>query len=327
MLSFRPLPLLGNPHVQTILGNYVSLMSRGFPTRKRVVALADGDRVVLHETPPCRPHPQEPMVLLVHGLGGSHQSPYMERLTRRLSGLGWRVFRMDLRAAGAGARLARRFYNAACSPDIRTVAETLAQVYPRSSLAIVGASLGGNIVLKLAGEAGARPVPSLCAVVAIAPPIDLIRCSDLITTQPFYDAWFVHNLTAQVRAHQRHFPDLPAVQFPRRMILRDFDDVYTAPRWGYADALDYYRQASAVQFMPAIRVPTFILTARDDPFVAVEPIASFLATPPLEVHIASHGGHLGFLGDDGVGGIRWAETQVIDWLGKQMETVAVRPAS
>ena len=103
------------------------------------------------------------------------------------------------------------------------------------------------------------------------------------------------------------------------MSLRQFDDIYTAPRWGYADALDYYGKASALPWIPAIRVPTFILTARDDPFVAVEPFDALPTLPSIEVLISAHGGHMGFLGSDGNGGIRWAEAQVVNWLIKQIK--------
>ena len=319
MSSFCPLPLLGNPHVQTILGNFLTGNHRTSRGHRRVVPLPDGDRVVLHETPPRAIHPREPIALLVHGLGGSHRSPYMPRMTRRLNDLGWRVLRMDLRGAGAGMRLARRFYCAACSDDIRCVVEYLTAALPDRPIAVVGFSLGGNIVLKFAGEAAARPLPALRSVAAVAPPIDLIRCSELLARHTFYDAFFVHLLTSQVAQHQRYFPDLPKVVFPRRMNLRQFDDLYTAPRWGYADALDYYRRASALLCIPAIRIPTYILTARDDPFIAVEPFETLSAPPAVELHITAHGGHLGFLGADGVGGIRWAETQLVHWLEKQVK--------
>lgn len=318
MSSFFPLPLLGNPHVQTILGSFLTGHFRASRGQKRIVALPDGDRVVLHETMPRVPHPREPIALLVHGLGGSHRSAYLPRMTRRLNDLGWRVFRLDLRGAGAGIRLARRFYNAACSEDLRIVVEHIATAFPDSPQVVVGFSLGGNIVLKLAGEAAARPLPSLHAIAAVAPPIDLTRCSELLARYPFYDAFFVHLLTTQVAQHQLYFPDLPRVVFPRRMNLRQFDDLYTAPRWGYGDALDYYRQASAFPCIPAIRLPTYILTARDDPFIAVEPFESFPMPAAVELHITPHGGHLGFLGADGAGGIRWAETQLVQWLAKQV---------
>jgi predicted alpha/beta-fold hydrolase len=315
---FRPLPLLGNPHVQTILGSLLSGVRGLARTQKSLVPLPDGDRIVLHETPPRIAHQAAPIALLVHGLGGSHRSPYIVRMTHRLSDVGWRVFAMDLRAAGVGIRFARRFYNAACSDDVRLVAEYLAARFPGRPIAVVGFSLGGNIVLKYAGESVRQLLPTLCAVAALAPPIDLIACSKLIARYPFYDAFYVSHLTTQVAKHQRYFPELPKAAFPRRMTLRQFDDLYTAPRGGYADALDYYRQASAFSLVPAIRLPTFILTSRDDPFIAVEPFEALQAAPPVEVHITAHGGHLGFLGSDGAGGIRWAETLLVDWLAKQV---------
>ena len=314
-MSFIPLPLLGNPHVQTVLGNLLPGVPRTLRVVKRLVALADGDHIVLHETPPLRsPRHPAPIALLVHGLGGSHRSAYMARVANRLIDLGGRVFRMDLRGAGAGLRHARRFYNAACSADVRAVVEYIAGAYPTAPIAVLGFSLGGNIALKFAGEMGQAMPPSVCAIVALAPPIDLIRCSQMIEQYPLYDSFYVSHLTSQVAQHQASFPELPRVEFPRQVSLRQFDEIYTAPRWGFADALDYYAKASSAPLIPAIRVPTFILTSRDDPFVAVEPFERLPPMPTLELHITDHGGHMGFLGGDGAGGIRWAETRIADWL-------------
>lgn len=319
MSPFNPLPLLGNPHVQTILGNLLT-GTRTFRSHRRVVVLSDGDRVVLHETAPRVDTLDAPIALLVHGLGGCSRSAYMLRMTVRLRDQGWRVVRLDLRGAGAGERLARRLYNAGCASDVAQVANNVAAGYSRAAMAIVGFSLGGNIVLKCAGEFADTLPKSICAIAAVAPPIDLVRCSELIAHYPFYDAFYVRHLVRQVTAHQRHFPDLPVVAFPRRMILKQFDDIYTAPRWGYADAIEYYRQASSQPWIDAIRLPTFILTSRDDPFVAVAPFEELKPRSNVTVHIAPHGGHMGFLGLDGVGGIRWAETQMVDWLQAQIAT-------
>lgn len=320
MMRFQPLPLLANAHVQTVLGNLPMARARGPRPAKRLAVLPDGDCIVVHETAPhgAKAGDDAPIALLVHGLGGSHQSGYMQRTSIRLSRLGWRVLGMDLRAAGAGVRLARRFYTAACSADVRAVVAQVGAAFPQAPLAIVGFSLGGNIVLKYAGEVGAQPPPGLRAIAALAPPIDLVGCSALMAKYPLYDAFYVHHLTRQVALHQASFPDLPPITFPRRTVLRQFDDLYTAPRWGYADALDYYRQASALPWIGAIRVPTFILTARDDPFVAVESFEALRGLASVELHISAHGGHLGFLGLDDVGGIRWAETQMIAWLTRNV---------
>ena len=113
---------------------------------------------------------------------------------------------------------------------------------------------------------------------------------------------------------QRRFPGVPPTAFPRRLTLRQFDDLYTAQRSGFDDAEDYYRRSSSLPLIGKIRIPTFVLTARDDPFIAPEPFEELTPPSHVEVRILEHGGHLGFLGWDGAGGIRWAERRIVDWV-------------
>jgi uncharacterized protein len=313
-MTFRPLPFLGNPHVQTIVGNLWRGPPVTLPSRLHVVPLADGDALAAHETTPPGWRPVNPTVLLVHGLGGCHRSAMMQRLTNQFTALGLRAVRVDLRGAGAGTHLARRVYNAACADDVRTVAEFFLSEAPASPLYLVGFSLGGNIVLNLAGDASARPLAGLEAVAALSPPVDLVLCSALLSTLPFYDQYYARNLRRQVEAHEGRFPDLPRARFPKNMTMRLFDDLYTAPRGGFKDAMDYYRRASSLPKIPSIQIPTFILSARDDPFIAVPPLAELQTHGNLRVHLVPKGGHLGFLGPDGAGGWRWGEKQVVEWI-------------
>jgi predicted alpha/beta-fold hydrolase len=318
-VDFRPLPLLGNPHVQTLVGNLWRGAVPFFAAQQHQVVLPDKDRLVLHDSRPSVWKAGDRIALLVHGLGGSHSSGYMERTAALLMKQGIRVVRVDLRGCGQGAHLARKTYNGACSEDIRAAATEIGRWEPSSPLILIGFSLGGNIVLKLAGEAADRPISGLERVAALAPPIDLVRCASLLAApiNRLYDQHFARTLVNQVRRHQRYFPDLPRVRFPRRLTLRIFDELYSAPRGGFADALDYYRRASSLPLLSRITVPTFILTARDDPFIAVEPFESLHVPAHVEVHVLARGGHLGFLGDDGAGGIRWAERRIADWAARK----------
>jgi len=229
---------------------------------------------------------------------------------------GVRVFRIDLRGAGRGAALARRAYHAGCSDDVRAAAAAIHRWCQDSPLLLAGFSLGGNVALKLAGEAAADPVPGLERVAAVGPPIDLDRCVALLERRGnrIYERYFLRGLVAQFRQRRRHFPDLPPVILPRRLTLRLYDDRVTARDWGFAGASDYYRRASAGPLVPHIRVPTLVLTARDDPFIAVAPFESLTVPPHVQVRVVDRGGHLGFLGRDGAGGVRWAERRVADWL-------------
>jgi len=314
MLPFRPLPLLNNPHVQTVLGNLLRWTRDRLPARTHTVPLPDGDALAVHDTCPANWRDGDRLVVLLHGLGGCHQSSYMRRMTNRLTALGLRTVRVDLRGAGAGVNLARRFYNAGCSDDIRAVLRQLTLRHPNAPLFAVGFSLGGNIALKLAGEiAGAAP-PQFAGVAAVAPPIDLVRCSRLIARLPFYDRFYVRHLVGQVRLQAVHFPDIEIPAFPSRLTLRQFDDLFTAPRWGFANALDYYRRSSALPLLPQIELPCLIVAARDDPFVAAGSFDEAQPGPRTTIELARHGGHLGFLGGDGHGGIRWAEARITRWL-------------
>src|SRR5262245_37723086 len=313
---FRPLPFLGNPHVQTILGHLLTGRVPRLPARQRQVVLPDGDRLVLHDRTPPGWRPGERIVVLVHGLCGSGRSGGVLRLAAALLPHGLRVVCVDLRGAGSGAGLARRTYNAGCSQDVRAALAALHRAEPASPLVLVGFSLGGNVVLKLAGEAAADPVPNLERVAAVAPPADLEGSSELLARprNRLYELYFVRQMVGMARRQGRLFPDLPRFRFPRRLGLRGFDEIYTAPLWGYAGALDYYRRASAAPLLARIRLPAFLLTARDDPFVTPEPLAALPPAPGREVHILERGGHLGFLGWDGAGGIRWLEHRLSAWI-------------
>jgi predicted alpha/beta-fold hydrolase len=314
---FRPLPLLRNPHIQTVLGALVPGLDCPLPDQRRIVRLPDGDGLVLHNNTPLGWKPGDPLALLVHGLSGSHASPHIRRLAALLLSRRVRVVRMDLRGAGAGLRLARNVYHAGRSSDVRAAVEEIHTWSPESPLLLLGLSLGGALVLRMAGEAGDRPPPGLTRLAAVSPPIDLPRCCVLLAhpRNRIYEDGFCRELLFQARQRQRFFPDLPPLNFPRRRLtVRLFDDLYTAPRGGFADAMDYYRRASCAALIPNIAVPALILTARDDPFIAVEPFEELKVPANVLLRIVEHGGHLGFLGWDGVRGIRWAERRIVDWL-------------
>lgn len=326
--EFRPLPFLRNPHVQTVLGALMPGLHCPLPDQRHVLLLPDGDRLVLHNNTPLGWKPGDPLALLVHGLSGSHASPHIRRLAALLLARTVRVVRMDLRGAGAGLALARRVYHAGRSDDVRAALAEIHAWSPSSPLLVIGLSLGGALALRLAGEAADRPVPNLARIAAISPPIDLPRCSALLSLAKnrIYEHNFLRDLLFEARLRQRFFPDLPPLNFPRRrMTIRLFDDLYTAPRNGFADALDYYRTTSCASLIPNIQLPALILTARDDPFIAVEPFEELNVPSHILVRIVNHGGHIGFLGWDGFGGFRWAERRIVEWIVQPF--FGERPAS
>lgn len=316
--EFQPLPFLRNPHLQTVLGSLMPGLDCAWPDQRSYVRLPDGDRLVLHNNTPPGWKLGDPLALLVHGLSGSYLSPHIRRLAALLLARRVRVVRMDLRGAGAGVALARGVYHAGRSDDVRAALAEIHAWGPSSPLLLIGLSLGGALSLRLAGEAAEKPVSGLTRIAAISPPIDLTRCSALLSLHKnrIYEDRFLRDLLLYARLRQRFFPDLPPLNFPRhrRLTIRMYDDLYTAPRSGFADAMEYYRTASCAPLIPRILLPTLILTARDDPFIAVEPFEDLKVPSHVLVRIVKHGGHIGFLGWDGFGGIRWAERRIVEWI-------------
>lgn len=309
---------LGGGHRQTLAGAF-------FPGRLpderaviRYLPLPDGDMLVVHDDCPAGWSPSGPVALLLHGLAGCYRSSYLVRTTAMLNAHGTRTFRMDLRGCGAGAGLALKPYNAGCSDDVLAVLQAIGGWCPGSPISLLGFSLGGNIVLKLLGEAPERVPAAVARAAAVNPPIDLARCTYGLARWPqrHYDAYFVKQLLQRLRELQQRRSDFVPPTFartPRRLV--EFDDQYTAPRSGFRDADDYYRRCSSEQFLPAIRVPTLILTSRDDPLI---PVASFerLSLPAsVRLHIAEGGGHLGyFAASNGDESREWLQTQLLGWV-------------
>lgn len=316
--AFRPLPLLGNRHIQTLLGHLLPVRRLRHPSVARHLDLPDGDRLVLHDSVPDGWKPGDRVALLVHGLGGCAGSAHMLRTTAHLIPLGVRVVRMDLRGCGHGERLARGLYHGGCSDDIRAAAVEVHRWAPSSPLLLVGYSLGGNIVLKAAAEADEYPVPGLAGVAAVAPPIDLERSIARLSEPQnwYYARYFLRLMVCHAQRWQRRYPELLPVQFPRDLTVPQFNELFIAPLHGFRRAADYYRSVSSLPFISRIRVPGLMVASRDDPFIALEPFEQIDPPPHVEVQIVDQGGHLGFLGPDGAGGIHWAERRIATWVAR-----------
>lgn len=323
MNTFRPLIGIANAHIQTILGSRLNGPGFHRPSRLHAIPLGHGEALAGHETVPPAWRAGDPVAVIAHGMGGSPRSGFVARQARDLDGLGLRVVRLDLRGSGAGVSWSRQVYHAGVSGDIHHVMHWAARRLPGSPVLLVGFSLGGNVVLKYAGEVARLPEAErgpLAEVVALNPPIDVAACGALLDAKRnrFYNRHFVRDLVRLVRRHARHHPGTKLPKFPKRMTVRQLDETFTAPRAGYRDADEYYAHASSAGVIPEIAVPTLIMTARDDPFIAVEPFERLIGRVPAHVtiDIQARGGHLGYLGRDDAGGVRWGDRHVLRWLSR-----------
>jgi predicted alpha/beta-fold hydrolase len=340
---FRPHPIIRGGHLQTIAGAYLPHGLK-FEARIHRVLLSDGDALALHDDSsvnlplplgegrgegiPCNtaiePRTAIPVALLLHGLAGSHQSGYMLRVSAKLRAKGIRVFRLDLRGCGAGIGLARHPLNAGRSEDAAAALDFVHHLCPEAPIHLIGFSMGGNIVLKLAGELAQNPPRYLASVIAVSPPIDLAQCTRQIQRglNRIYDRAFVKALIKHIAARNELVPDAhsrPLVPSPRR--LMDFDSLFTAPLSGFADVYDYYSRASSGPLLPKISVPTLIITAASDPIVPIACFEQAAYSPTTQLLIASCGGHLGFIAAKNHDpDLRWLDWRTVDWIESMRPT-------
>ncbi len=309
--DFAPHSLLANGHLQTLAG--LTAPDRPEQALRRLVTLPDGDRLVLHDDQPADWQPSGRVALLVHGLCGSHRSGYLRRIALRLNAASVRTFRIDLRGCGAGVGLARQPYHSGRSEDLTAALMAIADWCPSSGVTLVAFSLGANIALKLVGECGDRPPGRLARAIAVCPPVDLAACVVALRRYParFYDRFFSATLVGQVRASPtlgEAAARIFAHHVPNR--LCDFDDAFTAPLSGFGNAETYYRRCSAAPLLPDIRVPTVILAAQDDPIVPWVPLTQATLSASTTLHLAKHGGHLGFIA---AGRRHWMDERIVNW--------------
>ncbi len=324
---FTPRPWLSNPHLQTIFGNFLPRPNHLPAASAELIEVSPATLNQISSQVLCHCHwqPQQVRrqrltVILLHGLEGSSESQYVLGNANKMWRAGCNVVRMNMRNCGGTEALSPTLYHSGLSGDVAAVMTTLMRRFGLERVALVGYSMGGNLVLKLAGELGAGAPPELRAVVGVSPAADLGESADALhlPSNRIYERRFLRALLKRFRRKAALFP---RVYDPTRAegihSLRAFDERITALYSGFSGADDYYDRAAAARVLDRIAVPTLILHALDDPFIRMRPETR--ATIAANAHITllepEHGGHCAFLGrpngeDDGY----WAETTLLDFL-------------
>ncbi len=293
-------PLLRQGDLQTVAAHYWPrrLDQTRFPTESRYFEPEPDTQVLarLNLQPGSRPARERPTVVAVHGLTACDRAPYMLSSARSALESGFDVVRLNVRNCGGTEHLCRTLYHSGLTVDLRHVVEALA---PRP-LYLLGYSMGGNMALKLAGEWGARPPEHVRAMCAVSPPIRLDLCSRNIgrARNAVYELRFLRQLRTTIRRKSTAMPHIfPEPDLGRVDSIWQFDEVVTAPAFGFRNAADYYRRCSAARFLGNIHVPALLIQARDDPFIPFEAIdlPALRANPWIQLLDVEHGGHVAFL--------------------------------
>ena len=307
-----PFPLRGG-HWQTV---YPTLF-RPRPTvsyRRERITTPDGDFLDLDWSATGN----DRLILICHGLESSSDAKYVRGMVRALNASGWDALAMNLRGCSGEPNSLPRSYHSGATEDVVTALEHAVKTNSYRRIVLLGFSLGGNIVLKLAGERPPILKEQVDAVVGISVPCDLEAGARQLETSSnaLYQWRFVRGLKEKVLAKCELFPGL----FCREDILavrsvREFDEVYTAPVHGFANASDYYRRCSCKRQLQQVSVPSLIINAADDPFLPAEcyPWQESAGNSLLTLLVPRWGGHVGFV-DWSDGGLYWHERSVRDFL-------------
>jgi len=292
------------------------------PTR-RYFDVAPGSRVVAA----CHWQPQpwaHTTLVALHGLNGSSDAHYMRGLAAKAFERGMNVVRLNQRNCGDTEHLATGLFHSGLTADAAHVVHELSSVDGLPSIAVAGYSLGGNLALKLAGEYGRHAPASLVAVAAVSPIIEISECTRALErpSNALYQWNFVRDLKRRMRRKDVLDPGAFDVsKLSAIKTVRQFDETYTAPYFGFRSAEDYYHRASAMRVVDRIHVPALVITAEDDPFVPSQPFRDpkVSGNPHIDLRVLPHGGHCGFVGvrsatDDGY----WAETQIVEFVARQL---------
>lgn len=315
------------PHTIFKSGNAQTLAAYAWPRRYRLQR-PPRDEERLFETEPgvkvlahCRwqtDRHKHSTVVIWHGMEGSANSVYMIATADKAFRAGFNVVRVNYRNCGGTEHLTPTLYHGGLSDDLRVVLNELIENDGLKRIFVLGFSLGGNMVLKLAGEYGEDAPPEVVAIGVVSPSVDLKASAELILSPQnwVYHKQFMRSLKSRMRLKHKLFPDtydlsrLPGIQN-----LIEFDEAFTSVAGGFLNVHDYYHRASSIRVIGNIRIPTLIIHAEDDPFIPFDPLRNeiFSDNPYIMMVATERGGHVAFISSRTDEDRFWAENRAVEF--------------
>jgi predicted alpha/beta-fold hydrolase len=308
---FVPAWWLPHAHLQTVYGSLAAPAPEVALRRERWET-PDGDFVDVDflDGPAAAP-----WVQLFHWLEGSSRSRYARMLMHAVRARGWRGSVMNFRGCGGEPNRLPRAYHSGDSEEVDWVVRRLADRVGPAPLYAAGVSLGGNALAKWLGERGGEANGIVAAAAAVCAPLDLTAAGEALERglARMYTRHFLATLRLNALGRLERFPGIyDAAAVRRSRTLRDFDDAVTAPLHGFRDAADYWKRASAKPWLTAIRVPTLLLNARDDPFLPASALPTEReVSAAVKLEFPSRGGHVGFVSGPFPGNIGWLPRRLL----------------
>ncbi|MEO1516472.1 MAG: alpha/beta fold hydrolase [Bacteroidota bacterium] len=306
-------------HLQTIYRSLYRTVEGFSYNRRERIDTPDGDFLDLDWSEVGG----DKLLLGLHGLAGSSESTYLYGLLRQFNLQGWDGLAMNYRGCSGEVNRKLRSYHSGETEDIHTILTHLQKNYHYKEIALVGFSLGGNVVMKYSGEQGSGISPLIKRVVAVSAPVDLVSCSwELDRWHNRLYLWrFLRALKRMTYAKQHLLQgeiDLEKVRKSRT--FAEFDGAVTAPIHGFESAMDYYTRSSSLPYIPSITIPSLLINARDDSFLGPPCYPEDLARQSglFHLEVPAHGGHVGFVTRDPVG-IYWTDRRIFEFVTGQSD--------
>ena len=319
--TYAPPPFLSSGHMQTLVASLARRVDFTYDRHERIDT-PDGDFLDLFWAAPQEGGGSgsvpERVAVLTHGLEGRADRLYMRGMARALTRRGWAVCAWNLRGCGEAMNRRPTTYHSGKTDDLEAVVSHV-RGDGYDDISLIGFSLGGNLTLKYLGERGAAVDDRVRGAVAFSVPVDLQAASHQIArwTNGHYTAYFLRSLREKIRAKARQHPTAVRPEALSHVrTLRDFDDAYTAPLNGFRTADTYYRRASSNPLLPDIAVPTLLVNAANDPFLAEAcyPRGAARESECFTLEVPASGGHVGFVslrGDE-----YWSERRAASFLAR-----------
>lgn len=330
LTPFSSRSLLRNAHLQTLAGNFLP-RKLTLPEPERMLVEVEGpvseygpSYLLCHcHWQPREVRAQRLTIIVVHGLEGSSSSQYVIGNTARALAAGCNVVRMNMRSCGGTDQICPTMCHSGRSGDVAAVFKKIVETQRLESIALVGYSMGGNLVLKYAGEVASAPPRQLKALVGVSPLMDLAVSSAALhePQNRMYEWHFLRKMISRIRRRILLFPAIYGdARLDRIRSMRQFDEHIVARYGGFTGADDYYSSVASSKYANRFSIPTLILHALDDPFIRLLPATrvALVGNPSVTYVETESGGHCAFLeqgkkGDDG----RWAERTLLGFLQAQ----------
>lgn len=315
--NYNPQLIFKNKHFNTIYRTF--FQKSNFSYKRKRIETEDGDFLDLDFSEVG----SKKVVLIIHGLEGSSNSNYVQTLALVLNNTNFDTVSINLRGCSGEANRLLSSYHSGKTDDLDTIFDFLKQQNCYEEYYIVGYSLGGNMALKFTGEKGSAISNEIKKTVGISVPCDLQGSSERLSSfwNKIYMQRFLVTLKQKALAKSKKFPDsfLDKEKIQNAHNFYDYDNLYTAPVHGFANALDYWSKCSSKQFIPEIKIPTLLVTAKDDPFLSDScfPIKEAKDNNYFTLEMTKFGGHVGFndkfLTKEGL----WLENRIANFLQKR----------